>query len=417
MEIKRDLYLDALVSRMHNGLIKVVTGIRRCGKSYLLFTLFCRYLSEQGVPEDHIIRMELDLRKNRAYRDPDVILEYIESRITDEQDYYILLDEVQMLDRFEEVLNSLLHLKNVDIYVTGSNSRYLSKDVITEFRGRGDEVHLLPLTFQEYLSVCGKDVDRAWADYVTYGGLPLAVTMNTEEQKIGYLISLFSEVYLRDITARYGVAKPGELEGLINILAAAVGFPLNPAKIETAFRSAFRSSLSKMTIRQYVGYLEEAYLISPVHRYDVKNRRLLGTPVKYYFEDVGLRNARFAFRRIDEAKITENIVLHELRSRGYQVDAGVVDIRPRTEDGVQLRKKLEIDFIANLGSKRYYIQSAYSLSDTERYRQKKETLTRVKDSFKKIILVKDVIRLLRDETGIVTMNVCDFLLDPDSLDL
>ena len=417
LEIKRDQYLNALIDRMHNGMIKVVTGIRRCGKSYLLFTLFYHYLIEQGVAEDHIIRIELDRRANRQFRNPDVILKYIESCIKDDQAYYyILLDEVQMLEDFEEVLNSLLHVKNADIYVTGSNAKYLSKDVITEFRGRGDEIHLFPLSFREFMSVYEGDLYRGWSDYATYGGLPLAATMKADEQKISYLTDLFSEVYLRDLIGRYSIDKTQELEVLVQVLAAAAGQLANPARLAAVFQSLAHYSLSGMTIRQYIEYLEEAYLISSAHRYDIKGRKLLGTPVKYYFEDVGLRNARRRFRQGEEAKIMENVVYNELRGRGFQVDAGVIDIRPRTEDGTQLRRKLEIDFVANQGSRRYYIQSAFS-NDEERIREEKTALLRVKDSFKKIILVKDVMNILRDEYGIVTMSIYDFLLNENSLEL
>lgn len=417
MEIKRDRYLDALINRMHNGMIKVVTGIRRSGKSYLIFKLFYEYLRLQNVSDDHIIRIELDQRKNRQYRDPDIILEYIESCITDGQDYYILLDEVQMLEDFEEVLNSLLHVKNADIYVTGSNSRFLSKDVITEFRGRGDEIHIYPLSFSEYMSVYNGDIYQGWSDYVTYGGLPLCATMKTEEQKIQYLTNLFSEVYLKDIVERNHIEKTQELEDLINILASAIGSLTNPSKIEATFRSVAHSSLSLVTIRQYIEYLEEAYLISPAQRYDVKGRKYIGTPIKYYFEDVGLRNARLGFRQIEETHLMENVIYNELRCRGYLVDVGVVDIRPRTKDGTQLRKKLEIDFVANQGSKRYYLQSAFALPDEEKLKQEKASLVRVNDSFKKIILVKDVMNVRRDEDGITTMSVYDFLLNKDSLDI
>ena len=417
LEIKRDQYLNALIDRMHNGMIKVVTGIRRCGKSYLLFTLFYHYLIEQGVAEDHIIRIELDRRANRQFRNPDVILEYLKSCIREDQAYYyILLDEVQMLEDFEEVLNSLLHVKNADIYVTGSNAKYLSKDVVTEFRGRGDEVHLFPLSFREFMSVYEGDLYHGWSDYATYGGLPLAASMKAEEQKISYLTDLFSEVYLRDLVGRYSIDKTQELEVLVQVLAAAVGQLANPARLAAVFQSLAHYSLSGMTIRQYIEYLEEAYLISSAHRYDIKGRKLLGTPVKYYFEDVGLRNARRRFRQGEEAKIMENVVYNELRGRGFQVDVGVIDIRPRTEDGTQLRRKLEIDFVANQGSRRYYIQSVFS-NDEERIREEKTALLRVKDSFKKIILVKDVMNIQRDEYGIVTMSIYDFLLNENSLEL
>lgn len=416
MNIARDKYVRALIDRMHNGMVKVVTGIRRSGKSYLIFQLFKDYLLEQGVPSDHIIEIELDQRKNRKYRDPDAILDYIETLIIDEKDYYILLDEVQMLTDFEEVLNSLLHISNVDIYVTGSNSRFLSKDVITEFRGRGDEVHILPLSFSEFMQVYDGDVYHGWADYMTYGGLPLIATMKTEEQKIQYLTRLFTEVYLKDIIDRNKIEKTQELEDLINVLASSIGSLTNPLKIEATFRSVLKSSLSDSTIKQYIEYLEDAYIISAASRYDVKGRKYIGSPLKYYFEDQGLRNARLGFRQVEETHIMENIIYNELRGRGYLVDVGVVSVRNRTAAGKQERKNLEIDFVANQGSKRYYIQSAFALPDEEKVKQEKASLLKVNDSFKKIILVKEVMNVQRDDNGITTMSVYDFLLNEDSLE-
>lgn len=417
MNIKRDKYLNALINRMHNGMIKVVTGIRRCGKSYMIFTIFKNYLSEQGIDDTHIVSIELDQRKDKKYRDPDVILEYIESCITDEKQYYILLDEVQLLEDFEEVLNSLLHIKNADIYVTGSNSKFLSKDVITEFRGRGDEVHIYPLTFTEFMQVYEGDVYHGWAEYVIYGGLPLTVMMKTEEQKINYLTKLFKETYLKDIIERHHIEKSQELEDLVNILASAIGSLTNVPKIESAFKSVIQSNISANTIRQYIEYLEDAFVINKANRYDVKGRRYIGTPLKYYFEDVGLRNARLGFRQIEETHIMENIVYNELRSRGYSVDVGVVEKRGLNQEGKTERVYLEIDFIANLGSKRYYIQSAFSMSTEEKRMQEKASLVNVNDSFKKIILVKDIINVMRDENGITTMSIYDFLLKENSLEL
>ena len=417
MNIKRDKYLNDLINRMHNGMIKVVTGIRRCGKSYLIFKIFRGYLLEQGVDEGHIVSIELDQRKNRKYRDPDVILEYIESCVADGGQYYILLDEVQLLEDFEEVLNSLLHIENVDVYVTGSNSRFLSKDVITEFRGRGDEIHIYPLTFKEFMQVYDKDVYHGWAEYVLYGGLPLAVTMKTEEQKIDYLTRLFEETYLRDIIERYHIEKTQELEDLVNVLASAIGSLTNVAKIEATFKSVIHSTISANTIRQYIGYLEDAFIINKANRYDVKGRKYIGTPMKYYFEDVGLRNARLGFRQTEETHIMENIIYNELRSRGYSVDVGVVEKRGLDQNGKPKRTYLEIDFIANLGSKRYYIQSAFSMLTEEKRMQEKASLIHVNDSFKKIILVKDVMNVTRDENGITTMSVYDFLLKENSLEL
>lgn len=417
MDIKRDKYLEDLINRMHNGMIKIVTGIRRCGKSYLIFTIFKNYLKEQGVDESHIVAIELDQRKDKKYRDPDVILEYIESRIVDEGQYYILLDEVQLLDEFEEVLNSLLHIKNVDIYVTGSNSKFLSKDVITEFRGRGDEIHIYPLTFKEFMQAYEGDIYRGWAEYVVYGGLPLTVTMKTEEQKIIYLTKLFEETYLKDIIERHHIEKSQELEDLVNVLASSIGSLTNVPKIEATFRSVIQSNISANTIRQYIEYLEDAFVINKANRYNVKGRKYIGTPLKYYFEDVGLRNARLGFRQVEETHIMENVIYNELRSRGYAVDVGVVEKRGRNEEGKEERTYLEIDFIANLGSKRYYIQSAFSMPTEEKHIQEKASLINIGDSFKKIIIVKDVVNVTRDEDGITTMSIYDFLLKENSLEL
>lgn len=417
MDIKRDKYLEDLINRMHNGMIKIVTGIRRCGKSYLIFTIFKNYLKEQGVDESHIVAIELDQRKDKKYRDPDVILEYIESRIVDEGQYYILLDEVQLLDEFEEVLNSLLHIKNVDIYVTGSNSKFLSKDVITEFRGRGDEIHIYPLTFKEFMQAYEGDIYRGWAEYVVYGGLPLTVTMKTEEQKIIYLTKLFEETYLKDIIERHHIEKSQELEDLVNVLASSIGSLTNVPKIEATFRSVIQSNISANTIRQYIEYLEDAFVINKANRYNVKGRKYIGTPLKYYFEDVGIRNARLGFRQVEETHIMENVIYNELRSRGYAVDVGVVEKRGRNEEGKEERTYLEIDFIANLGSKRYYIQSAFSMPTEEKHIQEKASLINIGDSFKKIIIVKDVVNVTRDEDGITTMSIYDFLLKENSLEL
>lgn len=417
MNINRDKYLNDLINRMHNGMIKVVTGIRRCGKSYLIFTIFRNYLLNQGIDESHIICIELDQRKDRKYRNPDAILDFIESSIVDDEQYYVLLDEVQLLEEFEEVLNSLLHIKNADVYVTGSNSKFLSKDVITEFRGRGDEIHIYPLTFKEFMQVYEGDVYHGWAEYVIYGGLPLTVTMKTEEQKINYLTRLFEETYLKDIIERHHIDKTQELEDLVNILASAIGSLTNVPKIEATFRSVMQSNISGNTIRQYIEYLEDAFVINKANRYNVKGRKYIGTPLKYYFEDVGLRNARLGFRQIEETHIMENIVYNELRSRGYSVDVGVVEKRGVNREGKTERTYLEIDFIANLGSRRYYIQSAFSMPTEEKRMQEKASLINVNDSFKKIILVKDVMNVTRDEYGITTMSIYDFLLKGNSLEL
>lgn len=416
LNINRDKYLQDLINRMNNGMIKVVTGIRRCGKSYLIFTIFKSYLMQQGIDESHIITIELDQRKDRKYRNPDAILNYIESQVIDNEQYYILLDEVQLLDEFEEVLNSLLHIKNVDVYVTGSNSKFLSKDIITEFRGRGDEIHIYPLTFKEFMQVYEGDVYHGWAEYVIYGGLPLTVTMKTEEQKINYLSKLFEETYLKDIIERHHIEKAQELEDLVNVLASVIGSLTNVPKIEATFKSVIQSNISANTIRQYIEYLEDAFIINKANRYNVKGRKYIGTPLKYYFEDVGLRNAKLGFRQIEETHIMENIIYNELRSRGYSVDVGVVEKRGVNKEGKGERTQLEIDFIANLGSKRYYIQSAFSMPTEEKRVQEKASLINVNDSFKKIIVVKDVVNVTRDEDGITTMSIYDFLLKENSLE-
>ena len=417
MEIKRDKYLNDIINRMHNGMIKIVTGIRRSGKSYLLFKIFREYLREQGVSDSHIIAIELDQRKNRQYRDPDVILEYIESLMNDEGQYYILLDEVQMLTSFEEVLNSLMHMDNADVYVTGSNSRFLSKDVLTEFRGRGDEIHIYPLTFKEFMQVYDGDMYHGWSEYVLYGGLPLTATMKTEEQKIRYLTNLFDETYIKDIIERHHIEKTQELEDLINILASGTGSLTNPARITDTFRSVLKSNISVNTVRQYIEYLEDAFIVSKANRYNVKGRKYIGTPLKYYFEDVGLRNARLGFRQNEETHLMENVIYNELKSRGYSVDVGVVEKRGKSEEGKDEKRQLEVDFIANLGSKRYYVQSAFSMSTEEKMRQEKESLLNIGDSFKKIIVVKDVVSVTRDDFGITTMSLYDFLLKENSLEL
>ncbi len=416
MEIKRDKYLEDLKDRMNNGMIKVVTGIRRSGKSYLIFTIFKEYLINEGVNEDHVIEMEFDKKENAKYRDPDALLDFVKERIKDKEEYYVLLDEVQMLEDFEEVLNSLMHIKNLDIYVTGSNSKFLSSDILTEFRGRGDEVHVYPLTFQEAMQNYKGDIYHGWAEYVTYGGLPLVWGMRTDQQKIKYLTDLFEKTYLSDIIDHNGIEKTEELEALLNVLASAVGSLTNPTKIEATFKSVLKSKISRNTIVQYIEYLKDAFIINEANRYDVKGRKYIGTPLKYYYEDLGLRNARLGFRQVEETHLMENAVYNELLSRGYAVDVGVVEKRKRNQEGKQEKRKLEIDFVANMGSCRYYIQSAFQIPDQEKERQEKESLNNVDDSFKKIVLVRDIVKITRDEKGIVTMSIYDFLMDKDSLE-
>lgn len=416
MEIKRDKYLEDLKDRMHNGMIKVVTGIRRCGKSYLIFNIFKEYLLNEGIDEQHIIEMEFDKKENVKYRNPDELLKFVKDRNKDKKEHYVLLDEVQMLEDFEEVLNSLLHIKNLDIYVTGSNSKFLSSDVLTEFRGRGDEVHVYPLTFQEAMQNYKGDIYHGWAEYVTYGGLPLVWGMRTDQQKIKYLTDLFEKTYISDIIDHNGIEKTEELETLLNVLASAVGSLTNPTKIEATFKSVLQSKISRNTIVQYIGYLEDAFIINEANRYDVKGRKYIGTPLKYYYEDIGLRNARLGFRQVEETHLMENAVYNELLSRGYMVDVGVVETRKRNKEGKQEKRKLEIDFVANMGSRRYYIQSAFQIPDQEKERQEKESLNNVDDSFKKIVLVRDVVKTSRDEKGIVTMSIYDFLMNKNSLE-
>ncbi|MBQ8982809.1 MAG: ATP-binding protein [Lachnospiraceae bacterium] len=416
MEIKRERYLNKLIDRMHNGMIKVVTGIRRSGKSYLVFKIFHDYLISQGIENSHIIKIELDMLENEQFRDPYVILKYIKEKIVDDELYYILLDEIQLLDRFEEVLNSLLHISNVDVFVTGSNSKFLSKDIITEFRGRGDEVHVYPLSFSEFMQAYEGNMYEGLSSYMVYGGLPLTATMNDDEQKSRYLTQLFETTYIKDIVERYHIEKVEELNLLINTLASAIGSLTNPSKIEATFKSNIQSEISGNTIRQYIEYLKDAYVIREANRYDVKGRKYIGTPLKYYFEDLGLRNARLGFRQNEETHLMENLIYNELLYRGYSVDVGVVEKREKINDGRTKRMHLEIDFVANMGSRRYYIQSAFSIPDDIKRRQEKASLMNTKDSFKKIIIVKDIIKPWHDEDGIITMSIYDFLLNENSME-
>ncbi len=416
MEIKRDLYLNKIINRKHNGLIKVITGIRRCGKSYLLFNLYNRHLIESGVPEDHIIKIAFDMRKNAELRDPDKLCAYVESKMTDSGMHYILLDEVQMLDEFESVLNEFLHYDNADVYVTGSNSKFLSSDIMTEFRGRGDEIHVYPLSFSEFYSAYDGPVHKAWQEYFTYGGLPLVASMKTDEQKSDYLIRLFNEVYMKDISDRNTLRHPSELSELVDILASATGSLTNPTKLSNTFKSVKNVKITSLTLSKYIEYLEQAFLISKAIRYDIKGKKYINTPSKYYFEDIGLRNARLNFRQIEENHIMENIIYNELRMRGFNVDVGVVEIRGRA-DSKFTRKQFEVDFVANLGNKRYYLQSAFAMSSEEKIEQETQSLKRIDDSFKKIIVVKEDIKVRRDDNGFVTMGIFDFLLNENSLEM
>lgn len=417
MEIKRDIYLDKLIRKKKNGLIKVVTGVRRCGKSYLLFHLFHNHLLETGVPEDHIIEVALDDRRNKKLRDPDAMLQFIDESIKDKEDYYIILDEVQYLDEFEDVLNSLLHIRNADVYVTGSNSKFLSSDVITQFRGRGDEIHVYPLSFSEYTSAYQGTLDEAWDDYLVYGGLPLILTMEAPEDKAEYLNSLFQKVYISDIVERHNVRNKAELDELVDILASAIGSYTNQSKLAQTFKSVKGKSISDKTIKNYIDYLIDSFLISKAARYDIKGKKYIGSPSKYYFEDVGLRNARLGFRQVEQTHLMENIIYNELRIRGYHVDVGVVEHFEVSGDGKRGKKKFEVDFVATRGSEKYYIQSAFALLTADKVNQEQRSLLSIPDSFRKIIVVGDNIKVRRDENGIITVGVRNFLLDENSLKL
>ena len=417
MEIKRDLYLNRLIRRENNGLIKVVTGVRRCGKSYLLFNLFHDYLIEKGVAEDHIIEVALDDRSNKELRDPDQMLAYLKDRIKDKETYYIILDEVQLLSEFEDVLNSLLHIRNADVYATGSNSKFLSSDVITEFRGRGDEIRMYPLSFREFSSAYPGSEEDAWEDYYTYGGLPLILTRATDEEKAEYLINLFQKVYLSDIIDRHKIRNREELDELVDILASAVGSLTNPLKLSKTFKSVKNKTISDKTLKKYIDYLTDAFLVSKAVRYDIKGRKYIGSPTKFYFEDVGLRNARLNFRQTEENHIMENIIYNELRIRGYRVDVGLVEIFGKNSENKTEKKHLEVDFVATKGSEKYYIQSAFAMPTDEKRKQEERPLNAIGDSFKKIIVVKDNIKPRRDEMGIVTMGIRRFLLNKNSLEL
>ncbi|WP_029200625.1 ATP-binding protein [Oribacterium sp. NK2B42] len=416
MEIRREIYLNKLISKKHNGLIKVVTGMRRCGKSYLLFNLFKEYLVNEGVNENHIIEIAFDSFENRKYRDPEVLFPYLMEKIADKEMYYVLLDEVQMLDDFESVLNSLGRKKNVDVYVTGSNAKFLSKDIITEFRGRGDEVHMYPLTYSEFMSVYDGDKQEGWRDYVLFGGIPLVLGFETADQKSGFLKSLFEETYISDITGRNNIRNKAELEELLNILSSAIGSLTNPSKLSATFKSVKNKTISKETIIKYIDYLKDSFLIDSAIRYDIKGKKYINTPSKYYFTDLGLRNARLNFRQVEETHAMENIIFNELKVRGYNVDVGVVVMNEVDKNGKKIRKQLEVDFVCNKGSKRFYIQSAYALPDKEKMEQEQRSLVNTGDGFKKIIITKDAVAPLYNDEGILVMSVYDFLLNPDSME-
>ena len=417
MEIRRDSYLQQLIRRKHNGLIKVITGLRRVGKSYLLNTIFYNYLRETGIEESHIIKIALDRPDNEEFSNPKELYAYIKSRITDTGIYYILLDEVQLMQNFETALNGLLYLNNVDVYVIGSNSKFLSTEIITEFRGRGDEIHIYPLSFAEFMSVYPKDKYEGLNDYLTYGGIPLVVLRDGDREKEEYLKTLFKETYLKDIIARNKIRNTPVLETLTDILASQTGSLTNPRRIIDTFNSVEHISVSPNTIQAYLTALEEAYIISCSKRYNIRGRQYIGSPQKYYFEDNGLRNARLNFRQYEESYLLENSIYNELRRRGFNVDVGTIDSFETDAEKKTVRKHLEVDFVANRGSKRYYIQSALTLHSPEKMIQEKKSLKTVSDSFKKIIVTGDIVKSHVDEDGIVIMSVYDFLLNEKSLDV
>ena len=417
MDIKRDLYLQQLIDRRHNGMIKVVTGVRRCGKSYLVFNLFSNYLKSNGVDDKHIIKVNLENRRNKKLRNPDALLEYIDAQLIDQEMYYILLDEVQLVDEFEDVLNSYLDVPNADVYVTGSNARFLSKDVITEFRGRGDEVKIYPLSFAEFMSAFDGSNQLGLDEYMTFGGLPLILSYKTQEQKSADLKNLFEETYIKDIKERYQIRHEEEFEELLNIISSSIGSLTNPTKLSKTFQSVKHVTVNPETIKYYLEYLCDSFLVSKAMRYDVKGKKYIDTPYKYYFTDMGLRNARINFRQDEKTHLMENVIYNELLIRGFNVDVGVVPVVTRDANGKQVRTQLEIDFVCNQGSKRYYIQSAFRMNDEEKQQNEQTPLTKVNDSFKKIIITGEEGLVHRNEQGITTMSIYDFLLNPNALEL
>ena len=416
-EIKRDIYLQKLIDKKENEMIKVITGIRRCGKSYLLDPIYKKYLLSTGVKEDHIIKLELDSIENKEYLDASKLYNYVMDKIQDDKMYYILLDEIQKVDDFESVLNSFLRKKNLDVYVTGSNSKFLSSDIITEFRGRGDEIRVYPLTFREYLPACNKDIEEALKEYITYGGMPYILSRKTDEEKSKYLNNLFNNTYINDIVERNNIQKNEILESLINILASSVGSLNNPLKLEKTFKSKGFKNVTAKTINTYIDYLIDAFMINKALRYDVKGKKYINTPSKYYFTDIGLRNVRLNFRQQEDNHLMENIIYNELLVRGFNVDVGVVEYTTKDKNNKKIRKQLEVDFVCNKGSNRYYIQSAYSIPTKEKMEQEEQSLIKIDDFFKRIIIVENDIKLWRNEKGIVIMGLKQFLLDDNSLNL
>lgn len=415
MEIKRELYLDKLIRHKHNGMIKVITGIRRCGKSYLLFELFYKHLLSLGIKEDHIIKIALDDRRNKKYRDPDFLCDYIHDSVKDGDMYYILLDEVQLVPEFEDVLNSFLHIKNADTYVTGSNAKFLSKDIITEFRGRGDQIHVAPLSFSEFMSVFEGTIEEGWKQYINFGGLPKLFEFTTDEDRFNYLKNIFTETYLKDIRERNDIRGDYELEELLDILSSAIGSLTNPKKLSDTFKTVKQVSLHPDTIKTYIDYFVDSFLIEQAKRYNIKGKKYINTPSKYYFTDIGLRNARLNFRQSEETHTMENVVYNELRIRGFNVDVGIVEYYSSEGGEKSILKQSEVDFVCNLSDKRYYIQVALSIPTKEKLEQEQNSLLRITDFFKKIIIVKDISRSHYNEDGIYLLSLYDFLLNPDCL--
>lgn len=429
MGIRRDFYLDKLIKRKGNGLIKVITGIRRCGKSYLLNTIFYQHLLDSGVRTDHIIRFAFDsaddlqligesplqIEKEKRGVDPEKFMHYLSAKLVDDEQYYLLLDEVQLMDCFEAVLNGYLRKSNLDVFVTGSNAKFLSKDIITEFAGRGDEVHMYPLSFAEFMSVYDRDKYTGLAEYMLYGGIPLIVLRDNAQEKASALKNLFSEIYLRDIFKRYRIRNVGEIDELLNILSSAIGSLTNPEKLKNTFKSIKKSKITANTINKYIGYFEDSFLIQSAQRYDIRGKAYIETPKKYYFTDLGLRNARINFRQFEQTHSMENVIYNELCMRGYNVDVGVVQIAEKNSDGKVARKQLEVDFVCNLGSSRLYIQSAYSMPDEEKQKQEIRPFKNIDDSFKKIIVTKDIVLPYYDENGVLIVSIYDFLLDPQTI--
>lgn len=417
MIIERPLYLNKLISKRHNGMIKIVTGLRRCGKSFLLSTIYTNWLKSQNVDSDHILNINLEERRNKSLRDPDVLLAYIDSHITDSYMHYVIIDEVQLVPEFEDVLNSYLNKPNVDVYVTGSNARFLSSQVRTEFAGRGDEIRLYPLTFKEYYTTTELSKEAALRNYMIYGGLPQVVMTESEDGKIELLKALLERTYMRDIVLRYNIRNKETMDEFMDIVASSLGGLTNPTKLSNTFMSVKHEKVSRNTLVNYLEYFCESFLITKAARYDIKGKKYIDSLCKYYFYDCGLRNARLNFRQVEFTHLLENVIFGELLARGFSVDVGVVTKQERDKNGVRERQYLEVDFVCNFGSRRYYIQSAYRIPTEEKFYQEEASLRHIDDSFKKIIIVGEETPVIRTESGVSIISVYDFLLKDNSLEL